>query len=407
MGYSQKVFEGFGWHSLMRFAASGIALIKMMFLARLLDIDDFGLFSLTAIALGLMEAMTETGINVIILRSPKKIEYFLDTAWVISIVRGFLIAIAMLLLGLFMADWYQEPDLLWLVSVASLIPVIKGFINPAIISFYKNLAFFQDMLYRLSLVIVEGVVAIGLALIFQSAFVFVWAMMAAAVFEVVFSFVAVKQKPTLAWSGRKAREIFKDASLLNISAWLDYIVQNADNLIIGKLTGKTALGLYDNGYKLGHKPNYDLARSVQHGTFPILSKLQHHSSRHQAAFKRVLLSSLSLFLVASLPLLLFPNLVVQVVLGQKWLEVVPLLRVLTLAGLVQAATTVGTTYLRALGKFGAINYHLTASAIALIGCVTWLGNLYGLRGAVWGILLSRVLAAPVMVRPILKKLYGK
>lgn len=407
MGYSQKVFEGFGWHSLMRFAASGLALVKMMFLARLLNVEDFGLFSLTAIALGLMEAMTETGINVIILRSPKNVEYFLNTAWVISILRGLLIAIAMLIMGIGMSNWYQEPELLWLVSLASFIPIIKGFINPAIISFYKNLAFFQDTLYRLSLVLVEGVAAIVLAFLFRSVYVFIWAMLLAAVYEVVFSFLVVKAKPAFVWSSQKAREIFNQAKLLNISAWLEYVVENGDNLIIGKLTNKVDLGFYDNGYKLSHKPNFDLSRSVHHGTFPIFSKLQHQPSRSRKAFTRVLVSSGTLFILASLPLLLFPHLVISIILGQKWLAVVPLIRILTVAGLIQGFRTVCYSYLKAMGQFVAINYHLGVTAVTMIGLVWWLGSLHGLLGAVWAILLSRLLALPFVLVPVSRLLYAK
>lgn len=405
MGYSKKAFEGFGWHSLMRFSASGLTLIKMMFLARLLTVNDFGLFSITIIALGLMEAMTETGINTIILRSPQKVEYFLDTAWIISIGRGLIIAIIMLLLSLGLTKLYGEPELLWLIGLASCIPVIKGFINPAIISYYKNLAFFQDMLYRLSLVIVEAAVAISLAVLFRSVYILIWSILIAAVYEVIFSFVVVKAKPNFKWHGHRAKEILTSSTALNLAAWLDYLVENIDNLLIGKLAGTTQLGYYDNSYKLSHKPNYDIARSVYHSTFPVFSRLQGETKRHPRAFTRVILSSTLLFSFASLPLLLAPELMVKLILGQQWLSIVPLIRWLTLAGIVHGLGKVAYSYLSALGQFGKINQHLAVTLLATVGLVWWWGSDGNVMGAVIAIFAARVLASPWVIWPIYRSLH--
>ena len=64
MSYSKQAISGFSWQTLMKIFAALISLIKISILARLLSPNDFGLFSLTVIALGLSEAAAQTGINV-------------------------------------------------------------------------------------------------------------------------------------------------------------------------------------------------------------------------------------------------------------------------------------------------------------------------------------------------------
>ncbi len=163
MGYTKDAVRGFSWQSAATLLSTGITAGKLIVLARLLTQQDFGLFALISIALGLTEAITQTGINITIIKSSKPITYYLNTAWVIAIIRGFVIAIIMGLMGVIMATIYHEPTLIYLVAIAGIVPIIKGFINPAITSWQKNLQFEIDTSYRLSLVAVETPSAILLA----------------------------------------------------------------------------------------------------------------------------------------------------------------------------------------------------------------------------------------------------
>jgi hypothetical protein len=63
---------------------------------------------------------------------------------VIAIIRGFLIGVIMLVLAFAMSNFYQEDLLFPLITVATLIPIIKGFINPAIAQWQKNFRFAKE-----------------------------------------------------------------------------------------------------------------------------------------------------------------------------------------------------------------------------------------------------------------------
>jgi O-antigen/teichoic acid export membrane protein len=107
VSYTRATIAGFSWQTVYKGLLMVLALIKVFILARLLGPEAFGLFSLTAIALGLTENLTQTGVNITILQSQRSIHYFLDSAWVISILRGFAIGSIMLLMGLGMQSYYQ------------------------------------------------------------------------------------------------------------------------------------------------------------------------------------------------------------------------------------------------------------------------------------------------------------
>ncbi len=397
MGYTKKAISGFSWEAILRVLTYALTIVKIYFLARILDPSDFGLFSLTAIALGISEAITQTGINLTIIQSKHSVKYFLDTAWVIAILRGFLIGILMIGLGFGLAQYFDEPQLLTLTSVAALIPVIKGFINPYIVVLHKKMLYFQDVLFRFGILGAEILAAILLGVWLQSAFALAIAMIVSGAIEVAASFLLFQQRPRFSYLGSRAKIIFKNARWLSIGSLLIYLVENIDDFIVGSLTSSHALGIYHNSYSLSHKTNYQLAKSVHYGTIPVYTKINEELERLKKAFFKSAGVTAVIVMFTSLPFLLFPEAIINIFLGPKWLEAIPLLSPLIWAGIVQSFAMITYTLFLAVKKYHYMNLHLLLTLILMAGLMLRMGNNQGLTGAVQGLLIARVLTIPVLI----------
>lgn len=396
MGYTKSALSGFSWNSLLRLLTMGVVLFKISVLARLLSPEDFGMFSLVMIALGIIEASTETGVNLTIINSKQSLNYFLNTAWVIAIVRGFLIGILMVAVGLLMSNYFGEPELSWLVALAALVPVIKGFINPAIISLQKELRFFRDSLYRFSLVAIEAGMAVIFGIWLQSVVALILGLIAAAIFEVAISFFFFKAKPAFQYIPSRARIIFGNAKGLTISAALSYLHENVDDFLLGKLAGTQNLGFYHNAYSLSHKANYELAKAAQHSTMPVYSKISTDIQRLFRAFVRSVGATGVLIILASIPLFLFPGFFVELVLGDQWQPVIPLVRWLLLAGVVQGVSIICYNALYVQHKYMSVNLHLFATVTLLILGLITLTPRFGIEGGAMAVAASRTLTFPLL-----------
>ncbi len=397
MGYKRQVFSGFSLNGFVTFATALAAAIKIFFLARLLSPHDFGVFSLIAVLLGSVESFTETGINTTIIQSERSVGYFIDTAWVISIFRGFVIGILILLIGIAMRSIYHEDVLLSLAAVAAFVPLVRGFINPAIVSLHKEMLFFRDSLYRLSLVIVDMCLAIAFAFLLKSSIAFVLGMLGTALFEVGFTFFFMKEKPRFVYIASRAQEILQNAKSLNFAMALGYAVQNVDNLIVGKLVSTTSLGLYAQGYSLSHKFNLELSKSVQHATLPVYVRIYKDKVRLWKAFWKSTLSSLGLFALISSPLIFFPKFFVNVILGGgKWSGVEPILPLLATAGLIQSFVLLGQNLFTSVKSYFWLNFSMAVNVITLILFIILWAPAGGLQGAVNGVLVSRIITFVVV-----------
>lgn len=396
MGYTTNAVAGFSWQTLQKLVTAGVTIAKIFFLARLLKPDDFGLFSLTAIALGVTESMTETGINLTILQAKKTVAYFVDTAWIIAICRGFLIALVMLLMGWGMQDFFATPGLWPLIAVAALIPIIKGFLNPAIVSWHKDMEFAKESLYKFSLVFIEAVASVLLAYWFHSVWALILGMLIAAVAEVILSFLVLSLRPRLRYSAAAAGVIFHNAQWLSVATAFHYLNENVDNLLLGKLAGTHHLGLYQNAYALGHKVNYEVTKSIHHGTIPVYTRIVDNLTRLKSAVFRSIGVTGVIVALGSLPLILVPELVVQYLLGPSWLEAAPLVRTLTVAGLIQSFSSVGYTLFLAKKSYFVMNLHLIVTFAATVAFI-WIGYQWGgFIAAVHGIVWARLLTLPII-----------
>jgi O-antigen/teichoic acid export membrane protein len=396
MGYTKNTISGFSWQTLLKIIITAVTLGKIMVVARILNPQDFGLFALIAIALGLAEATTQTGVNLTILQSKRSIKYFINTAWVIAIARGLIIGIIMVLMGVAMGTYYSEPRLSVLISIAALIPIVKGFINPSIVSFHKNLEFLKDSTYRLSLLVVEAMFAIVFALIFKDVIALIFSMLAAGFFEVLISFMLFKEKPQFEYIPSRAKIIFSNAKGLSISAALSYLNENVDDFLLGKIIGTHSLGLYHNGYSLGHKANYEFAKSVNHSTLPIFSKIADDTKRLKKAFLKSISVTILIVSLISLPLFIAPEFIVNLVLGEKWLDIVPNLYLFVIAGITQSISIIFYTVFYAKKRYKALNFHLGITVTILIVMIKILATKTGITGAAQALVVSRIVTLPLL-----------
>src|SRR3989344_8381370 len=141
MGYTKHAITGFSWMGLQKLVRRLIGYIRIAILARILTPEQFGVFGIATLSLAFLEIFTETGINVFLIQEKENIDKYINTAWVISIFRGVLIGILLLLTANFISSSFNSPNSYGLLVLASVIPVLRGFINPSIIKLRKELKF--------------------------------------------------------------------------------------------------------------------------------------------------------------------------------------------------------------------------------------------------------------------------
>ena len=144
MGYLRNTIKGVSWIATLRIATRIITLLRTVLLARLLVPSQFGVFGIASLILAFFEVLTETGVNVFLIQQKKDIKEYIDSAWIVSIIRGAVLSLSIVLLAPFIASFFSSQESHGVILFIAIIPFIRGFINPAIITLQKDLQFHKE-----------------------------------------------------------------------------------------------------------------------------------------------------------------------------------------------------------------------------------------------------------------------
>src|SRR3972149_9018400 len=397
MGYTKQALKGISWMSLFRVISKIFFFLKIAILARVLTPSQFGVFGIASIVLALLEILTETGINIILIQAKKDIKEYLSSAWVVSIIRGIFIFLIIILLSPFISSFFNTPDAFGILLLISLVPLIRGFINPAEIQFRKELNFKYEFWFRTILFLVDATVAIIFALITQSVYSLVIGLLAGALLEVMLSFVLIKPTPKLKLNSNYLKDILHKGKWITAYGIFNYLSENGDNIFVGKMLGSSSLGIYQMAYKLSILPISEVSDVVSQVVFPVYSKIEQDTKRLlKAYFKTMALTILGAVVIGGI-IFLFPKEIVTIILGSQWLLAVPVLKVLSIYGIFRTLSGPSSALFLAKGKQNYVTLMNFIRFATIVITIYPFVLMFGMVGAGYSVLISVLIELPVIV----------
>lgn len=396
MGYTRDTIRGVSWVGLLRGSTRTIVLVRTAILARVLTPSQFGVYGIASLVLALLEVFTETGVNVILVQAKGDIGKHISSAWIISIVRGVVIAVIIFLSAPLIAHFFSSKDSLAILQLISIIPLLRGFINPSVVKLQKELQFKREFLYLLFIFIVDASVSIGIALQSKEAISLVYGLMAGAIAEVVLSFVIVKPLPNFSFSTYYLKIILRRGRWITASNAFNYLFHNLDNIVVGKLLGTSSLGIYQMAYKISMLPITEVADVISRVTFPVYIKIAGDSRRLRKAFLKTMILTSLIVIPFTFLVFYFSREVVILLLGEDWLSAVPVLKVLAVFGGIRAISGSTSALFLAVEKQEYVMVVTLVSVMGLTISIIPLVTYYGVIGAGIAALLGAMSALPFM-----------
>lgn len=397
MGYKQNAFKGFSWMGLLRVSTRVIAFIRLAILARILTPAQFGVFGVATLLLSFLEVLSETGINVFLIQKKDESDKYISSAWVVSILRGILIATLLVILAPFISKFFNSPDSYKVILLIALVPFIRGFINPSIINIQKNIQFHKEFYLRTTLLVVDASVAIIVAFFTKSAESMAYGLIISAFVEVILSFVFMKPWPKFTRDINKMKHIINRGWSITLTGIFSYFSENLDNIVVGRMLGTESLGIYQSAYKISTLTISEVVEVTNKVTFPVYSKLSEDKDRLFRAFKKVFLSSSGIAIILGLGIYIFAEQIVLILLGSNWVAAIPVVKVLAIYGIFRAIFGNFSAVFLALEKQNYVAFMTFIRSITLAILIIPLISLYGMIGAGFAMLLSIFVEIPIIL----------
>jgi lipopolysaccharide exporter len=371
------VFKGSLWIFLIRICNQLLSLLKVVVTARVLLPDDFGLFGIALMTIGILDAFSQTGFQTALVQRKKEVGTYLDTAWTFNVLRGLLLFALVAGTAPYVSIFFGKPGATPLIICAGLTLLIQGFQNVGTMYFQKEMRFRRQFVYESAGNVLDFIGAIVLVLIFRNVWALVISTLVGSAARLTIGYLMHPFRPRFRFAFDKALELFHFGKWVLGSSVLLYLISQGDNMVVGKLLGATALGYYLFAFRFGSLPVSEITYAISQVAFPAYASLQDDIPRLRQLFSRTLqlTSILSLPLAASI-LVLAPEITLHI-LGAKWLPIVQPLRFLVAAGALRSVAAVSGQLFVAMGKPRIDTelqvVRLFVFAISVVPLTLWLG----------------------------------
>lgn len=395
MGYKKDTLRGVSWVGALRGSTRVISFFKHALIARLLTPAEIGVFGIAMLVLAFLEVVTETGVNVVLIQEDDKLlKKYIDTAWVVSILRGLFISIVMFLATPYVAKFFNSPSSSSILYAMSLVPTIRGFINPSIVTFQKYLEFQKDFIFRLAIFSFDAIVAICTTLILRSPMGLVYGIIAGAILEIILSFIMAKPRPKISFEIEKLKYVFNRGKWMTASGVFQYLFREGDDAIVGRVLDTTQLGLYQMAYKIATLPISEVGDVVAKVTFPVFVKINKDKARLKKAYFQTTLAVTAFTAPMGILLILFAREILLFVLGSQWVSAASALQAVAVYAMIRAVIAPSLTLMLAHKKQEYVSFITLIGVVALFAIILPLIGYWGITGAGIATIVASVISLP-------------
>lgn len=311
---------------------NGVQFLRALLLARILAPGDFGLMGMALIAMQAGESLSQTGFHRALIQKRENAERYIDTVWVISLIRGVVLSALLFLLAPLIGRFFSTEAAVPIIRVLSCVFFLNGCQNPALYLLERDLEFIRFTTPRVVGIVGDLGLSVLLALLLRNVWAMVWGYLFGRVLLIILTYLVRPYRPAMRFQRAQASELYSYGQHISRATAVDYIMMQTDKAIVGHSLGAEPLGLYSFAWRLATLPATAVANVVISLAFPLFSKVQDDLPRFRAGFVRALGMMAALTVPVSVGLATVSTDLVAVAFGEKWAGMTPALRVLCLAG---------------------------------------------------------------------------
>lgn len=366
--------------------------VKLLVLARLLSPHEVGVMGLSLLVVSILETVTQTGFQQALIHRKDEISSLLDSAWTTLIIRSCVLYGLLYLAAPHAAHFLEVQEATSIIRVLGLTVILRGVSNIGVVCFQKELRFDRQFTFEISATFVDFLATVSALLIIGGVWSLVVGHLAGAVVRSIASYIVHPFRPRLRLEIRKMKDLWSYGKWVSWSIFFGFLVLQGDSIIISKLLGASALGYYQLAGRIANMPTTEIAHVIGSVTFPVYARMNRESVSLQEAYTKVFqITSLISFPLTGL-IFLFAHDFTKIFLGERWMDIVPILQILAVAGLLRALSATAGPVLYATGNPRLETFWQAIRLVVLLAGIILFTLEWGLEGASVAVVLSILVA---------------
>ncbi|ROR80759.1 polysaccharide transporter, PST family [Plantibacter flavus] len=367
---------------------------SVVVLARFLTPHDYGLFAMVMAVVGVSEIFRDFGLSNAAIQAKTLSTRQRDVLFWANSAIGLALGAIIFGLAYLIAALYGKPELIPLAQFMGVAFVLNGVATQHRASLSRALRFGTLAIVDILASVIALVVAIVFAVLGAGYWALAMQMVTMSATTLVLVLVTSHWLPRLPKRGVDMAGFYRFGWNMVATQLVNYAANNTDSFVIGLRLGAAPLGIYSRGFQLLMNPLNQLRSPITMVAIPVLSRIQDERARvdgyivrGQIALGYTLVAGLSIVAAAADP-------IVALFLGERWLEVAPVLRFLTIAGAFQTLALVGYWVYISRGLTARL-FRFTLMSASMKIVFVLIGSNWGVVGVAAGFALEPVLSWPL------------
>lgn len=384
----QKMVQGGAWISSLKIIRKVLSLIRLIIIGRILAPSDFGLMGIALLTMSALETFSTFGFKQALIQKKENTDNYLDAAWTVLIIRGFVVFIIVYLVAPYVAFFFHTPEVKPIIQVLGLVAFLQAFANIGVIFFHKELEFDKVFIYRFVGISTNFIVAVVAAIVLRSVWALVLGLLAEKVVSIIVSYLIHPYRPRLSKDIGKAKELFGFGRWILGSSIFVFIGEHIDDIFVGRVLSAMALGFYQMAYRISNMLETEITQVISSVAFPAYAKIQDKQARLRKAYFRIMRLTIAVSLPITMGMVLLAPEFTRIFLSEKWMPMVTAMQLLAVAGLIKSIVSTGSPLFVGSGFPKYEFFMQMIRGLTIIIIIYPLIIYMGISGAALGVILS-------------------
>lgn len=326
-----KTLKAFSWDVLGKMMNQGSTFVVSIFLARLLNPEDFGLVAMTMAFISIATVFIDMGFSVALIQSDSNTDKTYSSIFIFNIVAGATLTFLTFFAAPYIGDFYNSPQVTDLTRWLSLMFLFNSFnrVQNAILN--KDLQIKSIVIRSFSASVISGVLGVMAAFYGLGVYSLVVQTLSYAFINTITLWSTTQWIPSLSFSYVEVKKLMG----FSLYAFFERVITNIfirlDVLLLAKLFSPLTVSFYTRASTLKEFVTKYSSSSIIKVLFPLLSKLKNDQKAYENVYFRMFsiiallsyaLTGVLYFLGSDIILLLF---------GKKWTATIPIFQILILS----------------------------------------------------------------------------
>ena len=356
----EKTAKGLFWGGVSNGMQQVLALLFGIFLSRILSPGDYGMVGMLAIFTGIANSLQESGFSAALTNKQDITHEDYNSVFWFNIVVGIIIYVILFFAAPLIADFFEQPDLLWVSRIVFLSLLFGCFGTAQAAYLFKNLMVKERAQMDILTLLLSNIAALIMAL---NGMAYWGIAVQTALFAAIGTFLRwyySPWRPTFSFSLQPLKEFFPFSVKLLLTNLFNQFSTNVFSILLGKFFTVQQVGFYTQGSKWTNMGGGLINGMITGVAQPVLAQVVNDQERQRNVLRKMIRFTAFVAFPLMFGLALVAEEFIVITVTDKWLSCVPIMQLLCVWG---AFTSICELYKNVVISHGKSNIYLYANIV--------------------------------------------